>query len=269
MRWMHGLLILLIVLLSLSIVFGGIGGFAGSSFNFIQTLSANTPTAGTGTGSSLIYDDEEITQMKQDAEEYYREIYYGSTDWWLDQICRSKIPSQGNSYAFIEYNEGIYITAHVEGEKRALTMFNESNTSTGEVNQSNGWQYKLSILIDNKQGSNSTMKFNVYVDATPLFNDTQKLEQGEKFAKIGSSMIIQDSVNDYDTICIKFSPPYPKSGPLGDLEDLKQVCNIITEVDPTGEVYNAPTYLETQIKNKLDGSSGSSGSSTSSTVNQI
>jgi len=212
--------------------------------------------------SSLTYDEEEIAQNQVEAREALQDLFGGTVINHIeDAACNSKAPDQRTSTAYVETDDGTFvIAAHVEGERLGYTAFNETNTSTGDVNSSQEYLYMFSILVRNQDPSNSSITFNVWVDSTSLYNNSITLENGDTFSKIGTSMVIQSASGVYDRICIKFTGDLPQVGTLNDLEDLSEICNDIVDSTSDATGYTAPSYLESALASAGSGSGSGSGS---------
>ncbi|MFT4303946.1 MAG: hypothetical protein ACMXYG_05240 [Candidatus Woesearchaeota archaeon] len=267
MRWMYSIIIIIALLLPIFIL--GINNATASASNadywsidVLSTIMSRTPQPGSGI-ANLKRDPEEMTRMRQEAQMKYRESFlYGlTTDGILDQICNSNIPRLGQGTAFVETDGKLYVGIHVSGEKRPLVIYNETNETTGEVEVIPSWQYKFSILVDNKQQANTTLKFNVYIDNVKLYNDTQEVKKGSTFNKIGANMITQVSENNYNKICIRFQKPHPIVGPLSKASEISELCNNIVLTDDASSPYNAPSYMQSQLAGESGGTGGSSGPS--------
>jgi hypothetical protein len=230
----------------------------------INTVAGGS--SGTSSFDSLVYDDEEMAEMKLKADQRFRDMfgYEFTAEGLHDSICSDKIPATSDSYAYIENPNGrIQIVAHVEGEKQPYTAINETNTTTGELEEIGKYLYKLYFSVANNDPENKTLTFTVYVDSTKLYNKTT-LQPGKSISKSE----FQQSDEDYSKICIKFTGSLPNTGALSDLKSMDEVCNKIVLAESTPSTYNAPSYVEDKVsQNTGSGSSGSSGNPSS--ANQI
>jgi len=250
----------------------GYGGTYWASNVIYTALTSSAGTAGHSTFGNLLYDDDEMAEKAAAADQWlYDHLFPGSQEWYLNEVCSSDIPSTGGSYAYVETDGQIQIVAHVEGEKIPYTMYNETNTSTGEVASIQRYIYKLSISVSNNDPENKTIRFYVKVDDVSLYNYTINLTHGSSFSKTGSSMEVIDSDNDYSTICIDFVGDAPLIGPRAELTELTDpLCNNIVTVDAAStSTYAAPSYLSITSSSSSSGTGANVGDGTGQTANAI
>ncbi len=149
----------------------------------------------------------------------------------------------------VAFGESGSIAAHIEGER--ISSYGEGKAGLQQL-----FVYKItfsvspvSILLPNYE----TLTFKVLVDG-PSGQGPVNLEEGKPGTDVvtvkknsapvtvaGSNMIIRDSVNDYSTVCLDFSPTGEKlTGEFKRwLDDKKRLCNslIITNIPSIGEDY--------------------------------
>lgn len=217
--------------------------------------------------SDLLYDDDELTDQRQEANQQFIDMFGsenlpGTSAYWTDLVCSSKIPHMGNGYAFVEYNDQIAVVAHVEGEKQPYTSYNETNATSGEVSSKQMYLYKFSIQVSNYDNQNQTLKFNVYIDSTKFYNDTIQLADGDSYSKIGTNMETQVSENNYNKICIKFIGEALTVRDGSDYEEIWELCNKIVETSGAATSYSPADYSS-------DSGDSDSTSGTTQTANSI
>lgn len=229
-------------------------------FNEVLT-STTSASSGSNNFQGLVYDEEDIAEIRAESEQNYRDmpLFSVTPEGLLESFCGRYIPDSATGYAFTQNpdSDAIQIVAHVEGEKQVLTWYNETNATSGTVTPGTRYLYKLSFQVTNSFLENQSLTFNVYVDNTALYNNSIILANGESFGMTGTSKYITQSNNNYNQICLRFSGDLPQYGPLNDLEDLPaNFCNSIVTSTSAASTYTAPSYVSAATS-----SSSSSGSS--------
>ena len=214
----------------------------------------------------LLYDRDELAQKKAEAKQDLIDMFGGylpgSTEWWVDQVCASKIPKVGDGFAFVDVEDTIRMVAHVEAEKQLITSFDENET-TAEVISSSQNVYKVSFRVENRDNRNRTLYFNVYLDGVNLFSQNIKVKNGKTYSREGSDTIVQTSDADYSTVCLVFTNREILVRQGEDFAEIRQVCNeVVNNGHGVATIYTPPGYASPRrIVSTGSGSGSGSGSS--------
>ena len=208
---------------------------ARTRYHFTRIESGLTMFSGLSGLSQLFMSNEALAEWRRRVDEYFcNTIVFGGVDCWVSLICESKIDRTAESTLTMTTPSGMTTAvAHVEGQRTKLEFQNNSETVTSYI-------YKITFYVKNPSYSGiDSFDFNVYLyregkAQTTLLKEHQKLKEGQYYHKTGTTMVVQESSNYYDIICIHFN----KVLSVGEGEEASEVCNRIAGYTGSAESYS-------------------------------
>ncbi len=197
----------------------------------------------------LMYDQEEMAEKRAEYDKNLQSLIQpGSTEYYMSEVCDEEIPPQEDGYAYVQDKSGnIRTAASISAEKQFYTSYNETNSTTGEVENQDKFIYKISYLVTNYNIDNVTINYRVVLknpSAYYLTNSTElTMEQENQDYKVEILDI------DYELVCIEFSGHVPRAGayllPEDNYNDIENpFCNRIEWVGIASSHYSMPEHLQ-------------------------
>jgi len=202
--------------------------------NLFDLERVTTEFSGLAGYSRLFMDDEDIQDWKLTVDEYFSYNVFGE-EFWVSQICEKKIEDIPDNVLVITTPSGLIATgAHIEGERSQPITYPNGTVL---------YLYKITFVINNPEGGYEDLEANVLLMGQRninLFEENQKIDEGEVIKKLGEEAIIQYSKFDYKKVCIQFSRNLQSLD--GETQD--EVCTKIITSDTPASVYTPPPFEE-------------------------
>ena len=180
--------------------------------------------------TNLFFEDEDLEEWRENIDKFFATFFLG-TDYWTSKICSVYTDKIETGTIMIETSSGMLKpVAHIEAERSQPVIYENKTGKTTE------YFYKITYVVDNPDKSGQDMSFNVKLKGERtimLYRSSQKVEEGSRVSRTGSSMIVRYSPYLYTEICIVFDNTIY----LGDGNSVNELCNAVVEVNKPVSAY--------------------------------
>jgi hypothetical protein len=172
--------------------------------------------------SSLIFDEEFLAEWRNTVNEIMCEkLHVPTRDCWTSKICAKyyDIETDDNGVLYsMGGGRNPRAVAHIEGKRSPpLTLPNQTS-----------WVYTVTFSVTNPD-DDDTMSYNVLFSGSAAsanwWSEAQTIATGQTATAIGAEALIKHSVNDYNEVCLTFSPKIKGF----DGSEVSKICNSIVQ----------------------------------------